>query len=116
MDKVTITLDLNDVAYSWDYDPSEVPVRGNAVASGDDTFDRECENRILADLANGEDYAWCDVVVKATLGPFVGVDSLCAVSVHKESDLESMIKEYGMRENALTDLTTQIKAAGSVEN
>jgi hypothetical protein len=47
--------------------PEEIPVRGNALASGDDAADMECENEILSRLAAGEEWAWCMVTVRVTL-------------------------------------------------
>lgn len=43
--------------------PEDVPVRGNALASGDDRIDEQCENAILARLAAGDPWAWCIVRV-----------------------------------------------------
>ena len=41
--------------------PECVGVVGNAMASGDDDFDKECEDKILADLDGGNEWAWCTV-------------------------------------------------------
>jgi len=45
----------------------DTPVRGNALASGDDEEDRKYENLILARLDNGDVWAWAQVEVQATL-------------------------------------------------
>lgn len=45
----------------------DTPVRGNAMASGDDAADREMENWILTRLLDGDEWAWADVEVRATL-------------------------------------------------
>ena len=47
--------------------PEEIPVRENALASGDDAEDREMEDSILSRLDAGEDWAWCSVTVRVTL-------------------------------------------------
>jgi len=45
----------------------DIPVRGNAAASGNDTFDREVEDEILERLENGDVWAWASVEVRAEL-------------------------------------------------
>lgn len=44
----------------------EIPVKGNAVVSGDDAFDREVEEEIETRLARGDVWAWCTVEVRVT--------------------------------------------------
>jgi hypothetical protein len=38
--------------------PETVRVRGNAMASGDDEFDRQIEDEIISRLESGDIYAW----------------------------------------------------------
>ena len=45
----------------------DTPVRGNAIASGDDEEDRKYEDLILARLATGDVWAWAQVEVQVTL-------------------------------------------------
>lgn len=40
-----------------------VPVRGNAMASGDDAFDKEVEDEIIARANDGDPWAWCTIEV-----------------------------------------------------
>jgi hypothetical protein len=47
--------------------PEEIPVRGNALASGDDAEDRAIEDSILSRLEAGDEWAWCMVTVRVTL-------------------------------------------------
>lgn len=42
----------------WIYRPCEIPIRGNAMASGDDAFDKKCEDEILARIDAGDEWAW----------------------------------------------------------
>ena len=42
-----------------------IPVRGNAIASGDDDYDRKVENEILERLDAGDVWAWASVEVSA---------------------------------------------------
>ncbi len=45
----------------------DTPVRGNALASGDDEEDRKYEDEILKRLDNGDVWAWAQVEVEVTL-------------------------------------------------
>jgi hypothetical protein len=51
-------------AYEREYDitleaiPETVRVRGNAMASGDDEFDRQIEDEIVSRLESGDIWAW----------------------------------------------------------
>jgi len=44
----------------------DTPVRGNAMASGDDAFDKKVEDKILRALRDGDVWAWALVTVTAT--------------------------------------------------
>lgn len=49
--------------------PEVEPIRGNAMASGDDKYDRSVEGAIARSLAQGNDWAWCTVTVVAKHTP-----------------------------------------------
>lgn len=66
--------------------PEDIEVRGNCMASGDDAVDKECEDRIVADLENGNDWAWCTVKVTAEWNGITGVDYLGCCSYDSEKD------------------------------
>jgi len=53
-----------DVTVTVECQPEDLPVRGNAMASGDDAADRATEDAILADLDAGNQWAWCSVCVR----------------------------------------------------
>lgn len=53
------------VEYEIEIAEEHIPVRGNAMVSGDDAADRELEDEILARLDRGDLWAWCSVRVKA---------------------------------------------------
>ena len=110
--KIVITIDLDKIQYSIETTISEIPIKGNAMASGDPETDIEAETWIQDQLRKGNDLAWCDVIVKAKIGPFEGCDSLGCVSVKDANELEEMIKEHGMRENAFDHLVQQIEHFG----
>lgn len=114
--KATIVLfDLADVAYTIECHPEDCAVRGNAMASGDDVFDRAAEDAIIADLEGGNPWAWCCAVVRATLGPFTGRDSLGGCSYASEAAFVADGDYYpDMKAAALDDLRATIVAAGGV--
>jgi hypothetical protein len=66
---------------------------------------------IYDQLASGNDYAWCCVVVKATWGGFTGHDSLGGCSYESRASLEQGIADHGMRDEALLDLTNRVCAS-----
>lgn len=89
--------------------PEDTPVRGNAMASGDDAFDREVEDAIIADLDSGNEWAWCTVEVRASLAddPDVNAsDFLGACSFRDESDFRNSGYFEDMRKEA-ADLLAQ---------
>ena len=67
-------------------EPEDVPVRGNAMASGDDELDKEVEDDIIERLDNGDIWAWCHVVVKTRWNGYEGSASLggCCYRDEKE--------------------------------
>ena len=54
-----------EITYLLTVDFEETPVRGNAMASGDDVEDKKIEDAILARLDQGDVWAWADVTVTA---------------------------------------------------
>lgn len=67
-------------------EPDDVPVEGNACASGDDVFDQEVEHNILCRLRQGDFWAWATVAVIVTWGPFEGRAYLGCCSYTDEDD------------------------------
>ena len=68
--------------------PEDAPVRGNAMASGDDALDKEVEDQIIADLEWNE-WAWCVVKVTCRYGRASGAQYLGGCSYKDESDFSS---------------------------
>jgi len=87
----SLILDSN-IVYSIDCLPEDLPVRDNAIASGDDAFDKEVEDKILKELDSGNQWAWCQVRVTATMKDSfghtvaIGVSYLGACSCKDEND------------------------------
>ncbi len=98
----------NGVTYRIEVTQDDTPVRGNALASGDDAEDKACEDAILARLDSGDVWAWALVVVVAELAGFRGTDSLGACSYTSEADFRASDYFDMMREQARGDLMREI--------
>lgn len=112
-EKYTLTLDLADAEVTVSVEQSDIPLRGNVMASGDDATDQEAEQWVIDQLNSGNDFAWCDVFVSAELGGFRGWDSLAACSCNTKEELQELINDHGMVENALDHLRQQLREAGA---
>lgn len=106
-----------EVKYDFKIEPEDdVPVRGNALASGDDSADAAAEEWILSRLNSGDVLAWCCVTVTAevTIGAdtFRGNAYLGACSYEKEEDLRrDVFEHYDLKKEALADLKIQLEGA-----
>lgn len=78
--------DRPDVEIEVIAEQDDCPVRGNALVSGDDETDRNCENEILRRLDNGDVWAWALVEVKVTLNGESESDYLGCCCYKDESD------------------------------
>lgn len=91
---------------------TDVPVRGNALASGDDKLDRETEDEILRRLSRGDVLAWCCITVTArivALGQrFEGRAHLGACSYLDERGLRQDYND--LKQLALDDLKAQLSS------
>lgn len=112
-EKFTLTIDLADVEYVVEVEPCDMQLEGNLMVSGDDETDRAAEESVREQLRNGNDCAWCDVVVYARVGGHEGFDSLGACSTESRDALDKLIKDHEMHENALDDLKKKLLAAGA---
>lgn len=100
------------VSYEIECFPEDTDVRGNAMASGDDDYDREVEDSILADLSDGNDWAWCTVRVTARYDGVdcaVGQDYLGCCSYASREDFEACDYCADMKDQAREDLYTQLE-------
>lgn len=105
-------LSANEVAFRIECLPEDVPVEGNALASGDDEADREQEAWILEQLDNGNDWAWCTVRVVASWHDWEGDSYLSCCSYRSEADF---CQEGGylddMKSEALAALNASVQAS-----
>jgi hypothetical protein len=71
---------IDDVDVSISVEPEFSPIVGNLIASGDDEFDKKCEEDIVAQLDSGNAWAWCIVKVTATPKNLTYTDELFGFS------------------------------------
>ncbi len=98
------------VEYETSIEPSDIEIEGNAIASGDDEYDKKVENKLREDVESGNEWAWCDVKVTATYKDITGTDTLGACSYEDQNSFESEDGGYysDMKEVALDDLYDQL--------
>lgn len=93
----------------------DAPVRGNAMASGDDELDRKVEDEILDRLDSGDVWAWASVEVRATHEGLSGSDYLGCCCYRDEEDFKSGGYYEDMVREACSNLADQIAAVQGVE-
>lgn len=92
--------------------PEDNPVRGNALASGDEDEDRACEDAILRDLEGGNVWAWCTVRVVARDGKHEGSSSwIGGCSYENEKGFRECGEFEALKSEALEDLAANIERA-----
>lgn len=65
-----------------------IPVRGNAMASGDDAVDSEVEDEIIERLNNGDVWAWALVTVTVEFESLKAAESVGGCSYENEEDFK----------------------------
>jgi hypothetical protein len=102
---------LLEVKFTLTVEQDDIPVRGNAMASGDDDLDRQVEDEIVDRIDRGDVWAWASVCVEAHWNGFVGRDCLGGCCY---TDEEDFVKNGGyyesMKSEALADLNSEIEA------
>ena len=100
----------SDVAFRVEILPEDTPVRGNAIASGDDELDRQVEDEILARLDACDLWAWCVVRVIASFGPLEADAVLGGCSYCDEAGFTEPGGYFDdMKKEALADLQRQVE-------
>lgn len=90
----------------------DIPVRGNAMASGDDAVDKACEDDIIERLGYTV-WAWASVRVRASYRGLHGDDYLGCCSYDSEADFTQPGGYYDdMRETALDRLVEAVVDVG----
>jgi len=102
-------LTMEEVDFDLECLPEDTPVRGNAMNSGEDDYDREVENKILADLEWNQ-WAWCCAHVIARWKGFKGDDYLGGCSYDSEEQFRAPGGDWDdMKQQALDDLQANIE-------
>jgi hypothetical protein len=100
------------INYSLDVVPDDMPIEGNALASGDDELDATVEREIAERLARGDVWAWCIVAVTAEYKGFTGVVHLGGCSYRDEEDFKQEGGYYeDLKREARDSLLADLRAA-----
>jgi len=108
---------IEEVEFDLEIMEDDVPVRGNAIVSGDDDLDKEVEDEILERLETGDLWAWCTVKVTAEWEAedgriFSGEDYLGGCSYRDEEDFTEPGGYYDdMKEQAYAELLAEASGA-----
>lgn len=86
------------VTYRIMVGPEDVPVRGNAMASGDDEADRKVEDDLIRRLDSGDMWAWFSARVEAEAFGFKGADTLGCCSYNDQADFLAMEEQGYLRD------------------
>jgi len=95
-----IKVTLADCIFKLMAEQDDTQVRGNAMASGDESYDKEIEDAIIKRLDDGDIWAWASVRVEChwthpTTGEtFIGADHLGCCSYESEKDFRQVPNGY----------------------
>ena len=106
---------IEDVDVSITVEPEFSPVQGNLIVSGDNEFDKKCEDEIIARLDSGDEWAWC--IVKVTVAPktlvnadeLFGFSYLGGCSYENQEEFEQSDYYKDMIDWSLEDLNSKSK-------
>jgi hypothetical protein len=102
-------LTADEVEFELTVEPEDIPVRGNAMASGDDELDKACEGEILDRLDRGDVWAWAYVKVIAKWNGFSGWAGLGGCCYEDERHfVENSMYYEDLKHEALADLNRVI--------
>lgn len=109
-------LQADEVTFRLVIEPEMEPVRGNAVASGDEALDREIEDGLIARLNSGDDWAWFTATVEASWRSpdgkcYTGEAYLGCCSYRDEDDFRGDAYFSDMQKEALDALNSAIENA-----
>lgn len=103
------SLKFKDVGFTITAEPEDLPIKGNAMASGDEEYDAKVEQAIYENLQWNE-WAWCCVKVTAEWQGFTGSAYLGGCSYTSKKDFMSGGYYPQMRDEALEELNNEVKA------
>jgi len=89
MKTITVILPtIKQIEFKIHIHDEDIPVKGNAVVSGDDKFDKQVEDHITKRLDAGDSWAWCTVEVKGTYKCLTASEYLGACSYENEKSFK----------------------------
>lgn len=100
--------EINEVEFSLEYFPEDIPVKGNASAI-DEEADKETEDWIFDQLNRGNEWAWCRVKVTATWRGVEGEDHLGGCSYKSEKDFKEGGDFEDMKNEAYSRLVSNLE-------
>ena len=98
----------SEITFSIECLSEDEQVAGNAMASGDEQVDAECNAEIYRQLDSGNEWAWCCVRVVAEWNGLEGDDFLGCCSYASEADFQSGGYFDDMKESATLELLARI--------
>jgi hypothetical protein len=106
----TITLPtIDQIEFELIVHEESTPIKGNALASGDDATDKKQERMIERQLANGNSWAWCCVQMKGTYKGLEASDYLGCCSYKSQKDFERDGYYQDMKTTVFADILKQIE-------
>lgn len=84
-------------------------VRGNASATGNNTYDKEVEDKILDRLHKGDTTAWCCVVVTAEFMGYSYTEVLGCCSIEEGTSAYDYAKNMDLLNDAKYGLIKEIR-------
>ena len=100
----------DEVEFSIDCVPEDIPIRGNASAFDEET-DAQVEKDIRDQLARGNEWAWCVVRVTARWAGYEGYDYLGGCSYRSVEEFKHPDGYFpDMKARALADLNEVVAA------
>lgn len=97
---------ISGIEYTIECLPEDIPIEGNAMASGDPDVDAETERWIREQLGWGNSWAWCVVKVSAEWRGLTAETYLGGCSYYGEDDF----KQGGYYTDMCAELADEIEA------
>jgi hypothetical protein len=82
-------LEIEDLSIEIEANIETSQIAGNCAATGDDNEDYRIASQIKRDLADGNDWAWCEVTVSAEYKGLTAEESLGCCSYDSEQGFKN---------------------------
>lgn len=109
-------LKRNMVLWTIEAKQDDTPVRGNAMASGDDAIDKQVEDEILQRLDDGDVWAWALVKVTGCLRGLKAETYVGGCNYSSEADFKADGCYEDMQDEVLEELWDMLCDAGQLYN